>query len=399
MKLTTTNRHCLKEGVSLIDTLPEDIISKVLLNKTSLRDNPSIPNIFDSPYILKLLEKYFKSIKATISDLDLSEDDEDDVNLILSKSIAKCMEIERPIRNQLERICMDYVIDLFNVPSETVDISVSLVDEVDLNSDTISLEPINDDEFIEFNSINDAMHMRTEVYKRRMLDALCMGGALSLSSEIDTKPFASEIKSLNEELLPLYKKIVTLNQYLLFTKEDIGMTDKKKMQLGTVEVRLGQMQTKNKILAQGKIFPVLLSELIHGFLELFVSHGLPSNRELALNVIGKSDFLKAEPWDMRLGPSLWQLFIQSIKTLDSKELPYLLQRVSKLETKKFNYLMKEVLIRTKKGAEIMSYISKKAKEDLDYCKFCDKMDKAGSQNSVIIDNYLHLEDLENGKQR
>ena len=145
--------------------------------------------------------------------------------------------------------------------------------------------------------------------------------------------------------------------------------------------------------ANGRIFPVLFTELIHGFLELFISHGLPKDRDLALAVIGKSDFLKAEPWDMRIGPELWKMFSASFNDINSKELPYLLKRVSALEIHKFNYLMKEVFAKTNKGRQIMSYLSAKAKNDMDYMRFVDRMDTKKDGLGVITDDYIHEEEF------
>ena len=191
----------------------------------------------------------------------------------------------------------------------------------------------------------------------------------------------------------MYNKIIALNTYLLYTKGDFGLTDKQKMQIGTVEVSLGNEESKVKIEAQGVILPVLMSELIRGFMELFISHGLPKDRRMATIVVGKSDFLKAEPWDMKLGPLLWELFSNTFNDINSNELPYLLQRVSKLSTNKFNFLMKEVFAKTRKGKEIMSKISNKAKNDIEYDKFVDKMTKMKQDKGIITDDYIHPDEL------
>ena len=175
------------------------------------------------------------------------------------------------------------------------------------------------------------------------------------------------------------------------------MTDDENLQIGTVEVRIGNKDDKTRIIAQGKIFPVLFTEMIHGFLELFVSHGLPKDKDLALAVIGKSDFLKAEPWDMRMGPVLWKLFSSSFNDINSKELPYLLKRISSLDIHKFNYLMKEVFAKTKKGREIMSYLSVKAKRDMQYARFVDRMDTKKDGLGIIADDYICQEDLDHAE--
>ena len=203
----------------------------------------------------------------------------------------------------------------------------------------------------------------------------------------------SDVERLNPDLKDLYNKIIALNTYLLYTKGDFGLTDEQKMQIGTVEVSLGNEESKVKIEAQGVILPVLMSELIRGFMELFISHGLPKDRRMATIVVGKSDFLKAEPWDMKLGPLLWELFSNTFNDINSNELPYLLQRVSKLSTNKFNFLMKEVFAKTRKGKEIMSKISNKAKNDIEYDKFVDKMTKMKQDKGIITDDYIHPDEL------
>ena len=205
--------------------------------------------------------------------------------------------------------------------------------------------------------------------------------------------YKSEIDNINPKLIKIYKEILLLNDYLLFTKEDLGITDENKLQMGLVEVRLGNDEFKTTIDAQGTIFPILVIETIRGLMELFISHGLPKDRKRTMELLNKTDFIKAEPWDMRLGPELWKLLSMSFNNIDSKELPYLLKRISTLNVDKFNFLMKEVFAKTKKGKEIMSFLCNKAKNDMDYNRFVDKMDKMKLNNSLIIDEYIHLNEL------
>ena len=110
-----------------------------------------------------------------------------------------------------------------------------------------------------------------------------MGAGMKISSNI--KDYMKEIYEINPALINLYRKILALNDYLLFTKEDIGMTEEDKHQFGTVEVVLGQVEESPKILAQGVIFPILLSEAVRGLMELFASHGLPQEFEKAQSVL------------------------------------------------------------------------------------------------------------------
>lgn len=385
------NKNIINESV-LANELPDDIKSALLNNTTSLGNNPAIPDIYDMPFLLKLANKRFEDIKNTLVEIGEIDDFEDtEISSMLPKLIKKCQEIERPFRNQLEKLCVNYVIDTFKVPDDTVQINVSLVDGVDLNVPAITVDPIDGDEDFEFNDVNEVSNVRGEVYKRRILDALCMGEAISLSSDIDS--YSESIDEISPELCELYYKIIALNNYALFMKEDIGITDENKMQLGTVNVELGNADHQVRITSQGKIFPVLLSETLRGFMELFASHGLPKDIEMAKIIIGKSDFLKAEPWDMRLGPSLWILLTKSFNDITLTEVPYLLKRISSLDVDKFNFLMKEVFAKTKKGRQIMSKICAKAKNDIEYDRFTDKMTKMKLDKSVITDEYIKEEEL------
>ena len=375
----------------LMDALPDDVIVKINTHKTSLGNNPSIPDIFDEPFLLKLTEQGFQLSKDKLKEIgEITDVDETELEPALAKLLLQCKELETPYRNELEKICINYVIDLFSVPEETVDIVTELCDEVDLNRDSIILDPLDNDGDVEFVNVEDAMSIKGEVYKRRLLNALSMGAAIRMA---DIESLSEEINQLNPKLTDLYNKIISLNNYLLYTKSDFGLTDENKMQMGTVEVSLATEDSKVKIEAQGVIFPILLTELIRGFMELFTSHGLPKDRQQAMMVIGKSDFLKAEPWDMKLGPMLWDLLSNTFNDINSVELPYLLKRISKLNVDKFNYLMKEIFAKTRRGKEIMSKLSFKSKNDIEYDKFVDKMTKMKKDKGVITDEFIQPDEL------
>ena len=386
-------KRLLNEHIFL-ESLPEDLTSVIFKNETSLGNNPALPDIYDKPFLYKITDKSFNDSKEALKEIGIIDDVKgDDVVSVLARLINKCKRMEAPIRNELEKICFNYVIDLFKVPEESVQLLISLVDAVDLDKSSILLDPIDGDgdNQVEFNNIDDALEMRNEIYKRRLLDALCMGASMILSSNFDS--YAEEIEKLNPKLMDLYKKIIALNNYQLFVHEDLGMGDENKCQMGTVEVSLGDPDNKVKIDAQGEIFPVLLSETIRGFMELFISHGLPIEKDKAIAVLGKSDYLKAEPWDMRVGPYLWILMSNTFNDIDSNEIPYLLKKISSLEPRKFNFLMKEVFAQTKKGKHLMASLSQKSKRDAEYDKFLDRMDKKREDKGIITDDFIHPDEL------
>lgn len=385
-------KKILSESI-LADSIPDDIRQCVLQNRTSLGNNPAVPDIFDIPYLLKAVNSEFETAKEVLRDIGTIDDvDDTDLTSALASLILKCKEIETPYRSELEKICYNFVIDFFSVPEDSVDITLELCDNVDTDRESVILDPVDGDDELEFNDINDAMSIRDEVFKRRFLDVLCMGMALAYSNNL-MDSINEQISEIDDRLPLLYYKITALSRYLLFTKEDLGMTDENKLQSGTFELTLGNDDEKCKIEAQGELFPFLLCETIRGFLELFISHGLPEDKNRAIAVLGKADFLKAEPWDMRLGPHIWKMVSKSFTDIDFKDIPYLFKRISSLDTHKFNFLMKEILAGTKKGRRIMAFLCNKAKDDSEYDKFVDKMDKMKKDKGIITDDYIHPDEL------
>ena len=390
--ITEEQEKALKESI-LLNSFPEDIADAVYKNKTSIGNNPALPNIFEKGYIEKLVEKRFKGCVDELKKIGEIDDVPDtDMQTVLGKLVLKCQKLEEPHRPELEKIVANYLIDLFGIPDDSIQMELSLVDDVDLSSSSIKLDPADGDEFIEYEDVLDAESIKDEVYKRRLIDAMSMGAGMKISSNI--KDYMKEIYEINPTLIDLYRKILALNDYLLFTKEDIGMTEEDKHQFGTVEVVLGQVEESPKILAQGVIFPILLSEAVRGLMELFASHGLPQEFEKAQSVLSKSDYLKAEPWDMRIGPALWEIVSDSFGDgVKTDLIPYLYKRISQLPVKKFNFFMREVLAKTRKGKRMMAKIAEKAQYEKEYSGFEDKMSKFSTDKNVIMDEYIHPDEL------
>ena len=101
-------------------------------------------------------------------------------------------------------------------------------------------------------------------------------------------------------------------------------------------------------------------------MELFSAHGLPKNKEKVDLILGKSDYLKAEPWDMRIGPSLWTIVSDTFEKSNDK------------------------IYGEKK---LMGLLVAKAKNDADYDKFSDKMTSLQTDKNLINDEYINENEL------
>jgi hypothetical protein len=381
----------INEGI-LVDTLPSDIVNTIISDKTVLGNNPAIPDIYDIPFLVKITENHFNEVTNDLKSLKRLDDIKSTtLENALNELIFKCVEIERPFRDKLEKLCFNFVNELFSIPDDLIVTDIEIVDKIESNKNTAPLEPIDTDS-IELEDLNTALFIKKSIHKRHLLNALCMGGGINLC-EICLNVFENEINNIDPNLMDLYKKILLINDYLLLITNDCNLTDKNKKQIGTVSVVLGDDIKKTIITARSIIFPILVIETIRGFLELFISHGLPKNKQIAKTVISKSDYIKIEPWNMRLGLPLWKLLMSSLNDISSKELPFLIKRLSSLQTNKFNYLMKEVFAKTKKSKLLMSNLSKLAKNDMEYNRFIEKIPKMNTDKTIIADNYIQAEEL------
>ena len=167
----------------------------------------------------------------------------------------------------------------------------------------------------------------------------------------------------------------------------MGISDKSKKQSGISYLTIGNENTKNKIVAEGEIFPILLYESIRGFLEMFAAYGLPSSKSDCTYVMSKADFINAEPWDMRLGVPLWDFLMTEFDNPDNEILPMLLTTLFSQSTDKFNKILQEILGETKLGKKYIEKILNKVNDELSYDDFDELMLKKQTDTSIISDQY------------
>lgn len=376
----------LSEITRPLTELPSDIRNVLKNHKTSLGQHPSFPPEEELPFDYIITNERFEEVKNNIEALGLYDYSSKGIQKLLQLKIDKCKEIEQNFKEKLENICYNFIIDLFQVPEGLVAFECKLVESVDTGK-----AQIKNKETISFDNIHHRTRLHDAVYKRRLINALITGGAHRLSY-ID-KTLVGELYDICPELPQLYREIRTINEYLLFTKNNMGISEKNKKQSGISVLTIGNEHTKNKIKVEAEIFPILYYESIRGFLEMFAAYGLPSSKKECAYVMQKADFLNAEPWDMRLGPALWSRLMDSFDTPESDFLPMLLTVLFSQTTEKFNSIMQEIFGETKRGKELAQKIIFKAKNELEADDFEELMHKKQTDTTIINDAYFLPEEL------
>ena len=375
---TIINKGILNEAIEF-SQLPKHIRIDVLRNKTPLSNNLCFP-----------YENYLeRALSLTYGQVVNSETD----NITLSNKISKikrdCQKIEEPFKNNLEILASNCVSDIFQIPADKIDFSVTLVDGIDQSKTDIPFGP-NEEMPDNLVSIDDFDIISKEVSKRKIINCLNAGAARYFSN-ILLCDLISNLDEINPHLYDLYVDYLKIGDTLLFiTPEDLSEHNKKLT--GKVIVTLGNDERKNQLEAEGVILPVLLYETIKGFFEIFTSHGIPSDPQIAEAVVSKCDYLLAEPWYMRVGPFIWNAFNNILKDIKYNKrpelLPYILMKISQLEADKFIRLMKEILGGTQKAKRVMGRICEYAEKRLEKDNFYDKLSNQNKQNDFLLNDSI-----------
>jgi len=380
------NSPLLKEGI-LLNELPDDIRQQLKNNDTSLGSSPAFPDEYGDSFDTKLTLKRFEETKKMLERIGKIEGC-DSIENALPMLIEKCKKIEEPIKANLEKIAYNFIVEHFNVPEGSINFSTELKDNIEGIGMNVRVQ--SEDTDFEFENSVHKKELNDDIRKRRVINALMTGAALRISSNI--KLYIAEIYDLEPKLPDLYRKILALNDYLLFTNIN-DVPEDKTNQLGMSKITIGNEETKSEVVVEACIFPILIYEEVRAFLELSAAHGLPMKKEEANYVMSKADYLQAEPWDMRLGPAMWDKLSDMMGDVDSKLIPYVFMEICKLKPSKFNLLMQEVLSGTKKGHRVIQNIVQYCTENYEYDDFQNRMKKMNADIAIINDEYIRPEEL------
>ena len=378
------------------------IYKAISTKRTSLGDNPAFPPYGDFGFEYDVVKKKYEEVNETIDYMVnggfLESKDPDYLLSVLSKKFDECKRLEEPIRPQLQKLCENIVNSAFSIPSETVIIKCRLVGKIKPKKG-MRILPEGDDEknAYDFEDVDEAILTNKVILKRRFINSLIQGISYWLSTDLDD--WHDSVAELNDKIWGLWYDIKNITDYLLFVKEE-KISEKNPMQMSYVEVTLGKKGRKTIIDAQGLIFPYLLRETFRGFLELFSSHGLPEDNQKAMYIIRKSDFLVAEPWDLRLGMGIMDMLhdnltkkYQTSLLFKPNRIPYFFTELCELQTDEFNDVMQNFLLGTKKGNIIAREMDSRIAHDDEYQKFKDRIQKKNVQKSLISDGDFSKEEL------
>ena len=374
--------------------LPKFLFDYVSKHQTSLGDNLAFPEEQDYPFDYKILKRRMVEVDSNAKELFGEEINPKNAQNLLVKELTKCQKIEEPIKEQLVKICENVVYKMFTVPKETIELNLKLVENLTPNR-SIRILPEEFDEEHEwvFENLKEKSEVNKIILKRRFINALVQGASYRYGQLSDF--YIDDFLKLNKELPQIYKKIIVLNDYLLFNKKE-NISDKNPKQGAIVEVELGREGEKTCISSQATNFIFLLTETIRGFFELFASHGLPSDNKKANYIISQSDFLLAEPWDLRMGVKLWDML--TIDVDNTKLMPYYFTDLCKLPVDDFNDVVREILAKTKQGENYKKNLIDDSEKEYEMMNIDLFIQDKNNNETLINDSYFTPDELGYGEE-
>lgn len=178
-------------------------------------------------------------------------------------------------------------------------------EEKKLKLPSFDLDELTDEEILEL-----------EKHKRNIINALIQGAAKKGHYLFQKPEVKSRLDAIDPSLYGDYLGIMTINDFMYFSMEQMieQMSQTGQGVAGKVELadaddddeggEEGEEQPDTKIIATGLIFPILCHEIIKGLEEAKGRAGLPSDSNLRAKVLGQTDVLSNEPMQLRIGPEI-----------------------------------------------------------------------------------------------
>ena len=353
-----------------------DIKSKMEKGETPLSKNPAFPDIKseDIPVSFeeKIASKRFKDVVEKVKRYTGQEEISSQnalmgLQMAMMSAVRDVFQIQSENKEYLENLAVDLVRKEMGVRPDQVQYDAKLVGmgEIDMSGFSKEGEEPEQEE-IEQNFqqqeedledfISAFERFDVEKAKRRFINALIQGS--SKKGHYMFELVRDELDRLDPRLLNLYGVLMSVNDLMYWVLPDQAM-DMMMNQGGVAGKEEVDIETDPPtVKARGVFFPVLVHELIKGTMEILGTQGLPDDPKQAEMVMASTDTLANEIWDLRLGPVLWEKFIESYpeKLFDEDKRwiqNYLFARFSALTSEEFFKLAKAILRGDAKATQIL----------------------------------------------
>ena len=361
-----------------------NLVSQLRDRNHTLGTHPAFPDSDESHFEEKIMSKRFADVvKNYKRQFDSETADPMDAVRNMMPIISDCMKLEDSNKEQLQELAISMVRNEFDMGDDDVEIIAELKRHIDIEGIRKNPSPVQI-ESMEFDNHDSVSSANGEVYKRRFINSMIQGAAKKGHHMFHMSE--SELTNINPTLPNKYAKMMAAADYGYLT-----MDDNMPREAGGV-VSVKYVDGKPVIHAQAVVFPVLIHELVKGAMEIMSAHGLPEDQKLTEYVLGKADFLNAEPWDMRMGAPIWERFTECIDPKDFDKKHHIYTDLVALPTEEFNHVMREIMLGSKEGKDKIKEMVKEIDADMQRDDYETSMNEMNSDDDSF--GYDDLDDID-----
>ncbi len=360
----------LNEGLvygNMVERMHPKLEDDLVKDKTSLGKHPIFPEGHEDSFTEKIMGDRFKEVVNRYKrHNNVDEIDNDKVKKQMLGILKGTMSLEQNNKKALEKLAVDMVREEFDMDEDMVDIEAILTENITLEGTKKNPLPAKYD--MDFKNHDELVKANKEVYKRRFVNAMIQGAAKKCHHMFHM--VEDELSDINPKLPDAYSKLMSAADYMYYIQPNM----EEGLAGGVVKVEFPTKDNPRvKIIAHAMVFPVLIHELVKGVMEVLSAKGLPK-KKMGEFVINKADFLAAEPWDMRIGPALWERFVDGFDAEDFKLKHHVYNDLVELPVDEFNKQMKEIMAGTKEGKKIIKNMVEGIKKEMSSEDFNETME-------------------------
>ena len=364
------------------ERMDQGIQSKLEKGETPLSDNPALPrkddDEFDNSFEQLIASKRFRDVVEKVKRYtgvqEVTQNQLMNLQGMMMQAVQQVKQIESNNEGYLEQLAVELVKKELSLPDDAFQYDVELTSmpgQIDMSGmKKDSEEPEDEDVIEQFGVSEDEAEDDLENFmaafekfdlekaKRRFINSLIQGA--SKKGHYMFHLVKDELENINPQLLNLYGVLMSVNDLLYWILPDqMVMMAAESGQGMEGKEEVDETTDPPTIKAKGLFFPILVHELLKGVYEVLGTQGLPDDPKAAEMVMASQDTLPYEIWDLRLGPVIWEKFMDSypekLYQEDLREIQnYLFSRFSSLTTDEFFDVAKMIMSGSDEGKKIVA---------------------------------------------
>ena len=292
-------------------------------------DNPALQR--GSEDVQKLVTNRFKQVVDKVREVSGRESLNSPMlaRMLIGQMFQKLPSIinmESRHKDALENLAIESCLEDAQVPSDWFVVEAYLnrepIDVSNFRMEAEELEEENEEEAkklmidagFDIDELTPKEIIELEKHKRNIINAIIQGSAKKGHYLFQKPEIRAKLDEIDPRLYPAYLEVMSLNDFMYFTMEDLidmmsttGQGVAGKVELGDNESEGGDEESDapdTVIRAYGLLFPIVCHEIIKGLEEAKGRYGLPEDPSVREKVMGQTDTLPMESWSLRIGPQI-----------------------------------------------------------------------------------------------